>query len=198
MARYERRWPDIITVPSCYNAGFWAGYHAGNRPGGPTVRGYSPRRHRTQVERVGGHQHSRLAGPPHSGEQTIDQTAQGRRTICTTGPRMPEGTPPRPTGQPSGLDSGEGTANNVYTDRNEMLPPDEQGWEQRQGNSWETVGEQRFPTDSTAIHDGRPQQSRPSTSTSSLDRTPKRGSEARKHPELSTKCARSGGGGRRR
>lgn len=187
-----------------YNAGFWAGYHAGNRPGGAYgPGGYSPRA-TPYAGGAGGRPSTQPAGRPSTQPANRPSTQPAARPSNNLYNRPENAGRNSASAQPANRQAStpaKGTANNVYTDRNgDVYRQTNNGWEQRQGNSWGNSGANSGSrqTQQPSTMD-RPQQSRPSTGTSSLDReaqSRQRGAQTSQSYQRS--APRSGGGGRRR
>jgi len=186
-----------------YNAGFWAGYHAGSRPGGaygpggyaprPTPYGGGNRQGARPATQPAGRPSTQPAGRPSTQPATrpsnnlYNRPENRARNTASTQPANRQA----PTAAPK-------TANNVYTDRNgDVYRKTNDGWQQRQGNGWSNTGTRATQQPSTA---NRPQQTRPSTGSSSLDRdyqSRERGAQRTQSYQRSAPRS-TGGGGRRR
>jgi hypothetical protein len=195
-----------------YNAGFWAGYHAGSRPGGaygpggynPRQPGYSGKASGSPATRPStqpaGRPSTQPANRPSAQPATrpsnnlYNRPENKSRTSASTQPANRQ----TPT-------AAQGKANNVYADRNgDVYRQTNDGWQQRQGNSWTNTNTRAGQQPSAA---DRSAQQRPSTSQapSSLNQdyqSRQRGAQrTQSYQSMSRPSgggASRGGGGRRR
>jgi len=137
-----------------YNAGFWAGYHAGTRPGGVYgPGGYNPRQP-NPGNRPGNRPTTQPAGRPSTqpANRPAAQPATRQSNNIYNRPenksRNSASTQPANRQAPA---AAQGKANNVYSDRNgDVYRKTNDGWQQRQGNSWSNSNPQAAQQPSNA------------------------------------------------
>jgi len=180
-----------------YNAGFWAGYHAGNRPGGAYgPGGYNPRQPYNNRGSAGARPSTQPAGgarpstQPAGGARPSTQPARGSNNLYNRPENKARTTPSTQPANRQSPKAAQGKANNVYTDRNgDVYRKTNDGWQQRQGNSWSNSPQQRPSNNTSSLNQDAQSRQRGAQRSQSYQQSA---------PRSSGGGARGGGGGRRR